>query len=230
MATVPNRVAPLATLLALLMMSGACTGPHPSDPVKPATEEPAVSDPASPLPSRTGSSAPRLEALGPAPADLHDVDWTNTPIPGEFCAVPGLVRFDAKREARANSKKWGPARLVLGKNVIYGDIDTDNRDEAAVYVGCGDDRGGNEQFTAAYLVFTHAGDGLAVLGSVTPQQNPPGPYPTALAELDFAPGRIVAHEKWWRTTDAHCCPSGNATTIWTRERNRLTPGDPRITT
>ncbi|MFJ9590640.1 hypothetical protein [Streptomyces acidicola] len=143
--------------------------------------------------------------------------------------MPGLVRFDAQGEARATSSVWGPVRVIQGREVLYGDTDSDNRDEAVVYVGC-DDNGltQNAQIAAGYVVYGHAGKSLVVIGSITPRQKH-GTYPTALAGAEFAPGRIIVHEKWYRTNDPHCCPTGDATTVWTREGNRLTPGDPRIT-
>ncbi|MFD9501311.1 hypothetical protein [Streptomyces sp. NPDC060035] len=217
-------------LLALLLMTGACDSPKPAPPVKPATQEPAGSDPASPPPSPTTSSADDPEVVGPAPADLHDVDWATVRFPGDFCGVPGLVRFDAELEARAISRTWGHVRIGVGSKVIYGDSNGDNRDEAAVYVGCDDDGlTQNSQIMAGYVIFGHAGKNLAVIGSITPQKEPLDNYATALVRAEFALGRIIVHEKWYRSSDAHCCPTGNATTVWTREGNRLTPGAPRIT-
>ncbi|MFD8520653.1 hypothetical protein ACFV2D_11625 [Streptomyces capillispiralis] len=150
------------------------------------------------------------------------MDWANAPAPGDF------VRFGARGEATATSTVWGTVRVRRGTTVLYGGTDGDHRDEVAVYVGC-DDNGAtqNTQIAAGYVVYTHAGDDLAVLGSITPQQD--GEYLTALTGAEFAPGRITVHEKWYRTNDAHCCPSGDAVTVWTREGDRLTAGVPRIT-
>ncbi|WP_312866144.1 hypothetical protein [Streptomyces boluensis] len=180
-----------------------------------------------------GSSAPSPtdapDVVGPAPRDLHDVDWAEVPVPGEFCGVPGLVRWNADGEAVATSRTWGKVRLSGGLNVQYGDTDGDGRDEAVVYVGC-DDNGAtqNTQIQAGYVVFDRLGDDLAAIGSITPQQKSAS-YLTALVRAEFATGRITVYEKWYRANDAHCCPGGDATTVWTREGNRLTPGDPRVT-
>ncbi|MFD4689140.1 hypothetical protein [Streptomyces sp. NPDC058463] len=229
MTTGLQRITPLTVLLALLLMTGACGSPQPAPPVEPATREPADSDPASPLPSAVPSSAAGSEVVGRAPADLRDVDWAAIPFPGEFCAVPGLVRFDAELEARARSETWGPVRIRRTTRVVYGNFDGDTRDEAIVYVGCDDDGvTQNTQIAAGYVVFGHAGRNLVVLGSITPQQKSRASYPTALVRPEFAEGRITVYEKWYRTSDAHCCPTGDATTVWTREGNRLTPGAPRI--
>lgn len=228
MASALRRIIGLTALPAILLAAGACASPHPSPPVTPETHKSVASAPTSPTP--TSAAAPQV--IGPAPKDLHDVDWTNTPVPGEFCGVPDLVRFDANGRAKATSGTWGPVLVSRGLKIVYGDSDADHRDEAAVFVGCGDDKGGNEQLAAGYVVFTHVGDRLAVIGSITPRKNPPSthpPYSTALTQLTFARGRIIVYEKWWRTSDPHCCPSGNATTIWTWKGDRLIPGDPHMT-
>ncbi|KOY54387.1 hypothetical protein ADK59_30065 [Streptomyces sp. XY332] len=215
-------------LLTLLLLIGACGSPRPAPPVPPLTPSSVAAVPDSPSPSPSPSPAQGPVLVGPAPADLHDVDWSKAPVPGEFCGVPGLVTLDAEGNATATSRTWGAVRIRRGTRVAYGDTDGDQRDEAAVYMGC-DDNGStmNGQLVAAYVVFTHQGNGLAALGAITPQQKS-ALYITALVGLEFAPGRITAHERWYRQTDAHCCPSGNADTVWTREGDRLTPGAPRV--
>ncbi|MFK0217005.1 hypothetical protein ACIQWN_02320 [Streptomyces vinaceus] len=210
-------------LLALFLLTGACGSPRPAPPVTPLTPSPVAPGAVSSSPSP--AQGPVL--VGPGPADLHDVDWANTPVPGAFCDVPGLVRTGAGGEAVATSRTWGTVRIQQGNEVAYGDTDGDRRDEAAVYVGCSDGAKMNAQLVAAYVVFTRKGESLAALGAITPRQKS-DVFTTALAGLEFAPGRITAHEKWYRQTDAHCCPSGNADTVWTREGDGLTPGAPRV--
>uniref|UniRef100_A0AAU2VCW5 Lipoprotein n=1 Tax=Streptomyces sp. NBC_00003 TaxID=2903608 RepID=A0AAU2VCW5_9ACTN len=219
-----HRSSSSIALLALLVLTGACSSPSPAPPVPPLTPSPAAPDHVSPSPSP--AQGPVL--VGPAPTDLHDADWAKTPIPGEFCDVPGLIRLDAEGKATAVSRTWGTVRIQRGIKVEYGDTDGDQRDEAAIYMGC-DDNGAtmSGQLVAAYVVFTHKGNSLAVIGAITPRQKS-AEYSTALVRLEFAPGRITAHEKWYRQTDAHCCATGDATTVWTREGDRLTPGEPRV--
>lgn len=221
------RATPLAALLAVLAVlagTGACDSPSPAPPVESAGRD--TSAPATASPSASSVSGPVV--VGPAPADLHDVDWARVPVPGTFCDVPGLVRFGGEPETRATSTVWGTVRVSRGKHVLYGDTDGDGRDEAAVYVGCRDTVTMNAQITSAYVVYTHQGDNLAALGTITPRRKA-GPYPTMVVGADFEPGRIVVHEKWWRTNDPHCCPSGDATTVWSRVGDRLTAGTTRVT-
>lgn len=228
MATRLRRITTLTAFLTILLTTSACDSPNPAPPVKASAQGTVASDAESSDASATPSSA-GPEAVGTAPADLRDVDWANTPASGEFCGVKGLVRFDAQGEARATSTVWGPVRVRQGTEVLYGDTDGDNRDEAVVYVGCDDNgRTQNAQIAAGYVVYGHAGKNLVVIDSITPQQKSAS-YLTALAGAEFAPGRITVHEKWYRTGDSHCCPTGDATTVWTREGNRLIPGEPRIT-
>ncbi|MFF4763735.1 hypothetical protein [Streptomyces sp. NPDC001292] len=228
MATALRRITPLTAFLTILLTTSACDTPSPAPPVKPSAQGTVATD-AEPSDASATTSSASPEVVGPAPADLHDVDWANTPVSGEFCGVPGLVRFDTKGEARATSTVWGPVRIRSGTEVLYGDTDGDNRDEAVVYVGCDDNgRTQNTQIAAGYVVYGHAGKNLVVIGSITPRQKG-GTYPTALAGAEFAPGRIIVHEKWYRANDPHCCPTGDATTVWTREGSGLIPGDPRIT-
>ncbi|MGX9884489.1 hypothetical protein [Streptomyces sp. NPDC002276] len=228
MTTGLQRITTFTAFLTILLTTGACDTPSPAPAVKPSAQGTVATDAESSDASAATSSADP-ETVGRAPADLHDVDWTNTPAPGEFCDVPGLVRFDAKGEARAKSTVWGPVRIIRGAQVLYGDLDGDGRDEAAVYVGCDDDGATqNAQLVAGYVVYGHAGKNLVVIGSITPRQKG-GTYSTALVGAEFAPGRIIVHEKWYRPNDPHCCPTGDATTVWTREGDRLIPGAPRIT-
>ncbi|MDI3404102.1 hypothetical protein [Streptomyces cavernicola] len=218
-----------SAFLAILLMTGACDAPAPGPRVEPSaggSEDPGRG-PSSPSPTAASPDAPQV--VGPAPRDLHDVDWAEVPVPGDFCGVPGLVRWNADGQAVATSRTWGTVRLILGREVQYGDTDGDQHDEAVVYVGC-DDNGAtqNTQLVASYVVFDRVGDNLAAIGTITPQQKSAS-YTTALVRADFEPGRIIVHEKWYRPNDSHCCPSGDATTFWSREGNHLTPGAPRIT-
>lgn len=227
MAARSPRVAVLtALLLAVLPLAGACDSPSPAPPVGQPSGDPAGSR--SPSPSTTARSAAGPLVVGPAPEDLREVNWAEVPTPGEFCGVPELLRFGSGNEVRATSTTWGTVRVFRSERFAYGDTDGDGRDEAAVYVGCRDTVTMNAQITSGYVVYARVGDDLAVLGSITPRRKD-GAYPTLLTSAEFAPGRIIVHEKWFRPNDAHCCPSGDATTEWLREGDRLAPGTTRVT-
>ncbi|MFJ8159416.1 hypothetical protein ACIRBY_00640 [Streptomyces sp. NPDC096136] len=188
---------------------------------------PGTQDPPTPLP---GASPAAGGTIGPAPEDLHTVDWAHTPIPGDVCAVPGLVRFDDKGEAWGTSRTWGPVLVNLERDVAYGDIDGDGRDEAGVTIGC-HNGGGTAAGRLAWggVVFGRRGSDLTVIGTLTPRQQLPEAMPTQVARIQIALHQVVVYENWFRDGDSTCCPSGGATTVWAHEGNRLTPGAPRIT-
>ncbi|MGW6142274.1 hypothetical protein ACWFRM_11250 [Streptomyces sp. NPDC055144] len=226
MATGLQRIVPLTALLMLALTTSACDTPSPAPPVEPSgSSAPSRSPDAS---AASGAAGPDA-IVGPAPSDLHDVDWTKVPAPGDYCGVPKLVRFDAQGQATATSTVWGKVRLMRGRTVLYGDTDGDHRDEAAVYLGC-DDNGAtqNGQIAAAYAVYAHVGKNLGVIGTITPRKKSAA-YLTALVGADLSTGRIVAHEKWYRPNDPQCCPTGDATTVWYRHGDRLAPGATRLT-
>ncbi|MFD3624239.1 hypothetical protein [Streptomyces sp. NPDC058698] len=225
MASRSPRVAVLTALLAVLAaLAGACGSPSPAPPVG-ASGDPA--GPASPSASRTAHPGAGPVVVGPAPEDLREVNWAKTPTPGDFCGIPELLRFDSGNEVRATSTTWGTVRVYRSERFEYGDTDGDQRDEAVVYVGCRDTVTMNAQITSGYVVYARVGDDLAVLGSITPRRKD-GAYPTLLTSAEFTPGGITVHERWFRPNDAHCCPSGDATTVWLREGDRLTPGTTRV--
>lgn len=49
----------------------------------------------------------------------------------------------------AKSTVWGKVGLMRGRTVLYGDTEGDHRDEAGVYLGCGDGVTQNGQILAA---------------------------------------------------------------------------------
>jgi hypothetical protein len=175
------------------------------------------------------STAPTAAlSVGTAPSDLHDVDWANISLPGEFCDVPGLITF-SNGEATGSSQRWGSVHLFVDKHVVYGDVEGDSRSEAAVLTGC-DNGGGTAggQLGFAYVVLSGRGGSLDVIGSVTPKVEPPDVHTTLIGEITLARGQLTVHEAWYRPSDPTCCPSGTAVTVWKLEAGRLVPGAPSI--
>ncbi|MGW6418526.1 hypothetical protein [Streptomyces sp. NPDC055055] len=169
--------------------------------------------------------------IGSAPADLHAMKWAEIPVPGDFCDAPGLVHFDDIGESRANSRTRGQVHLHRGDGPVYGDLDGDGKDEAALTVSCnnGSDTGAGDLIEGS-VVFTRLGGQLISIGTLTPQHNPPeAGNCTRIGKVELTPQRITVEEHWYRQTDSTCCPTGKATTVWTREGDRLVPGPPRIT-
>jgi hypothetical protein len=215
----------LATaVLGAMLAAAACNSPQ-AGPRIPRTSATSRSTDEPPNPTTPPIS---LETIGPAPADLRSVDWTRVPLPGEFCAVPGLVTFN-NNESTATSNTWGQVHLYRDPTVVYGDIYGDGSNEAAVSIRC-DNGGGTAdgQLVFAILVLASNQGRLIVVGTLTPQENPTGVHATLFTRFELLHGRVIAHETWYRPTDHTCCPTGSAVTVWTLRDGHLVPGTPDI--
>lgn len=112
--------------------------------------------------------------------------------------------------------------------MVYGDLDGDGRDEAALVVDC--DSGSataDGVYAYAQVIFRIAGTKATAFGVVTPRVQPKAELPTLLT-VTIRRGSIVAHEAFYGPHDGTCCPSGRATTIWTYTSHALKPGTPSI--
>jgi hypothetical protein len=216
----------LMVVIGAMLAGSACSQPDGGPRIPRASSPDAAAEP-----SIKATQTTVVQSVATAPDDLHDLDWTRVPLPGDFCGVPGLVRFKGDY-AMATSKKWGPVHLTrnLGSRpVIYGDVTGDHRSEAAVGVEC-DNGGGTAsgQLAFAFVVFQGIQGRLTVIGTITPQKNPPNQHPTLLWELRLTRGRVIANEMWYRPGDGTCCPTGTAVTTWTLRDGHLIPGAPHI--
>ncbi|MFJ7298210.1 hypothetical protein [Streptomyces collinus] len=213
----------IAALTGVVFAAAACGSPQPGPRISPPshTSSATLQPPSRPSPTTR-------KAVGAAPENLRDTEWPNVPIPGDFCDIPGLIHFKGKQEATASSHTWGTVHIYRS-DVVYGDIDGDRRDEAAVHIGC-DNGGGTAAGQIAYgaVVFRNVQGQLIALGTVKPQKEPPAVHCTLLAKIVLTASKVTAHEKWYRPTDSNCCPTGTATTVWEVRNDQLVPGVPHI--
>ncbi|MCP2241692.1 hypothetical protein [Lentzea aerocolonigenes] len=213
----------LIALTALLISS--CSGPQIGEKITAAPQESRTT-----VSTTTTTSSVVRPTLGPA-SDIKAVDWRNSKLPAGFCDVQELVQFrDA--EGTGSSGRWGQVHLFAAydpKRVVYGDIDGDGNDEAAVDVGC-DNGGGTAsgQLAFGYAVVTVRNGSLEVVGEVSSTtMRDDSPHVPLLSEPRFDKGSITVKESWYRPSDATCCPSGEARTTWRLSDSTLKP-DPAV--
>jgi hypothetical protein len=123
-----------------------------------------------------------------------------------------------------------PVTVNAGWNpVVYGDLDGDGRDEAALVVDCSNG-GGTADGVLAYaqVIFTAAGKSLRVVDVLTPQQPSRSNRLPTLLTVEIVRGKVVAREAWYGAHDGTCCPSGRTTTIWTYRDGALRAGTPTV--
>ncbi len=169
-----------------------------------------------------------LDITAPRPAsDLHKANLRDITVPAALCHTTKDFRL---HNATATSLDSASGLLDAGTtgNVIFGDLDGDHRDEAAVDVFC-NYQGGNGIPGQGYVILTGTSGTPTPLGIVTAQYQPPRTYLTAVETITIAPNKIVAREDYYRDGDSHCCPSGHATTTWTYTNGKLAPGRPQLT-
>jgi hypothetical protein len=169
----------------------------------------------------------------PSP-DLHAVDWRRIALPGAVCGSSRPIRpsiHDHVPEAFVHADVdlvwWNPVWVYSWSKPVFGDLDGDGRDEAALGVVCANGGGtADGQLAFSEVVFQAFGRSLRVLGILTPRQSPFDPHATHVPLSHVAAikrGEVVVSEAWYGDYDGTCCPSGRATTVWVYRHGMLSP-------
>lgn len=137
------------------------------------------------------------DEVRPKSVNLHEVNWADVTLPGSVCGTRHPIHLHRHR-AVIVSTRWG-RRVTVGSGwnpVVYGDLDGDGKDEAALVADC-NNGGGTAAGVLAYaqVIFTAAQNSPRVLGVVTPQS--PRTYGAPLLQVRIHRGKIVAHEAWY---------------------------------
>jgi hypothetical protein len=175
---------------------------------------------------------------GSHPVDLHAVDWRQATIPGSVCGAKAPIHLRARGELSevvVRSTRWRDwprvevDALWSGSHVVYGDLDGDGSDEAALIVDCNNGGGtADGQLAFAAVIYTAGPRGPRVVGVVTPQVRGQGEH-VPLLRVSIRPGKVVSHEFFYGLDDGTCCASGRATTVWTYSGGRLEVTGARVT-
>jgi hypothetical protein len=183
-----------------------------------------------------GAERPRIAAqlsyLQSIPTpDLHALDWSTISLPGGVCGSSRPIRLhrrgsvvEGRIRPDVDLRWWNPVGVLASwAPPMFGDLDGDGRDEAALDVLCTDDSGleiGN--LFSSSVVFHVVGRSLRVVGVLGSRL----PYDL----FDRAPrsgvqairrGNVIVTASWYSGYDATCCPTGLARTVWKYERGRL---------
>jgi hypothetical protein len=166
--------------------------------------------------------------------NLHALDWKHVALPGGACgssrpigpwrrAGSGVAAFI---HPDVNLLWWNPVWVYSWEKPIFGDVDGDGRDEAALSVVCANGGGtADGQLAFSVVVFKAVGNSLHVVGIVRPRQplTPEIGHVPLVTTVKIEHGRVVAPETWYGPHDGTCCGSGRARTTWAYRGGRLYP-------
>lgn len=161
---------------------------------------------------------------------IQTVDWKNVTLPGSVCGALQPIRLQSGQATVASSRFPGMTTVHVSlSTVVYGDLTGSGQDQAAVNIWCDNGSGtADGQLADSWVVYSAATRTLQVVGTLTTQQpgNPNSPhvayFNTAAGGIVIAPGKITVHELWYASQDPTCCPSVQATTVWTYANGALT--------
>jgi len=114
-------------------------------------------------------------------------------------------------------------------SVVYGDLFGTGQDVAALNVWCANTGGtADGQVQNSWVIFTDMARTLETLTTLTPQQHSTAGSHVPFFDSDpggiqIQPGHITVREAWYGQSDGTCCPTGQATTVWTFTRGAFTP-------
>jgi hypothetical protein len=160
--------------------------------------------------------------------DLHALDWENVTLPGAACGSTHPIPLrESQALVRSTIWPWWPLVDVSAyPRPTFGDLDGDERDEAALNVMCSNGGGmAAGQLGSAYVIFSARRHVLRVVGVVRPRQplDPEASHVPLLGAVEILPGKVIVQEAWYGPHDGTCCSSGRAATVWTYATGTLRP-------
>jgi hypothetical protein len=160
--------------------------------------------------------------------DAQGVNWGDVAIPGQMCEVSGNIQLH-DGTATVSHSGLGPLDVWLG-TVTHGFL-AHGFGVTALNILCSN-QGGTAagQLADGIFVFASAGQ-PRFLGLLTPQyREPQAPHiPLMAVEHIDTQGHVATAEYFYTPSNADCCPTGRALTIWKWTGRTFVPGLTKIT-
>jgi hypothetical protein len=180
------------------------------------------------------------ETTTTAVATIEGVDWADVEIPGSLCGVAGTIQLHGGTATLTGSKLARPPQFPTvdvaaegspdSAPITYGNLLGGGTDAAGDQVFCNNGGGtADGELAQGWVIFTESGSLLQTVGVVTPQKaSAPGANIPYVSSIAIAPGQVTASEVFYNSSDPTCCPSGQATTVWSYAHGSLTPGPTEV--
>jgi hypothetical protein len=162
--------------------------------------------------------------------EVRGVNWGDVTIPGQLCEVKGQIHLH-NGHATVRRSGFGMALDVLMLAVTHGDLGH-GLQVAALQIWC-DNTGGTAdgELAEGIMVFDSPGGQAHLLGTLTPLHKTSAmvhiPY-IVVNRVDTA-GHVAVTELFYNPSNATCCPTGRAVTIWKWTGRKFIPGRTKIT-
>jgi hypothetical protein len=223
-------------LATLAVLAGCGTASHSADGSRSEpTTTVALSTTTSAAPGATATSTTPTTTTTPTavPTAFHSVAWPDVEVPGSVChaAQPIPLSQGSATIATPPGVDAGTAQVDITAfaSVVYGDLSGTGENVAALNVWCTNTGGtADGQLQNSWVIFADPAGTLQVLATLTPQQ-PSDPdshvpfFDDGPGGIEIQPGEITAKEAWYGTDDSTCCPTGQATTVWTVRGGAFVP-------
>jgi hypothetical protein len=157
---------------------------------------------------------------------LRSVDWSRVTVPAVVCGAARPIKLGPLGTIVSSGWKNHPRVYVNRSNtVVYGDLNGDARDEAAIQVYCAIPYGtAASQLAFAVVVYAARPSGPRAIGVLRPQTHLPRPGPhhcTIALPVSITLHRIKVTEVLYGSHDSEDAGTGLAVTIWTYAAGRF---------
>jgi hypothetical protein len=183
------------------------------------------------LAALTVVTLPQAARAASAPSAAgSSVNWGNVTIPGQLCKVSGQIRLH-NGHATVRHSGFGVALDVLTTTVTHGNLER-GLPVTALQVWCDNTDGtADGQLAEGIMVFDSPAGHAHLLGTLTPQHktSPAVHIPFISVNHINTGGHVAVTEFFYNGTNATCCPTGRAATVWKWTGHTFIPGRTKIT-
>ncbi len=158
------------------------------------------------------------------------VNWGDVTIPGQLCEVKGQIHLH-NGHATVRHSGFGMALDVLMLAVTHGDLGH-GLQVAALQIWCDNMSGtADGELAEGIKVFGSPGGQAHLLGTLTPQHKTSAMVhiPYIVVNRINTTGHVAVTELFYNPSNATCCPTGRAVTIWKWTGRKFIPGRTKIT-
>jgi hypothetical protein len=180
------------------------------------------------LTATSGFALPSPEASAQT-LGAHSVNWGDVTIPGRLCEVKGQIKLHNGLATVSHSGHGIP--LDVYTTIVTHGYLRHGLPVTALQIFCANTGGtAAGQIAEGIFVFASPGGQPHLLGTLTPRYYPSAPAHIpyiAVTRIDTT-GHVTVTEYFYSSTDADCCPSGRAVTIWKWTGRTFIPGRTKI--